>query len=443
MIKITAKRELYPMHSIKPLLYKEDLLQIYTLGYGKEQLQLRLSQHLQVDSITYDASQARKVKDPIAFTLEHPIGSQTLRNIAQGKKSAVILISDRTRLSPSHLFLKPMIQQLQAAGLEDIKIIVALGMHRKQTPQELSELAGREIYEQFQVLNHSALPKDCVHIGTTSQGTPVEINRHVVEADLRIATGNIEPHRLVGMSGGVKALIPGCASSRCIEHNHSLSQKYDVVPGNPNNPIHQDLEEVLQFISIEYLFNVIVDHRREIIEAVSGHILLAHKEGMERAKKCFMTPVSTTYDLVVASTGGYPKDMQLYQAAKTLQNAAAVTKPGGSIILIAKCEELFGNGIFQYWVETIQDPNEIENRLKEQFVLGAHKIEHIHAVTKKHKVYMYTDIPEPLIELLGIQPIQELQTTVDQLTLSLDRIAVLPYGAITFPEMVPVNLVSN
>lgn len=374
--------------------------------------------------------------DPISLALENPIGSSTLAEIAKHQKNAVLLISDRSRLSPSHLFCNPIIDQLNKAGMSDsnIKIIVSLGMHRKQTEKELVELVGNTTYQRVQVLNHSALPEDCIYLGKTSHGTPVEINRHVVQANLRIATGNIEPHRLVGMSGGVKALMPGVASSRCIEHNHALSQKFKITPGDINNPIHQDFEEVLQYVPIHYLVNVVVNHHREIMGAVSGDVIKAHQVGLQLAKKHFIVPVMRTYDIVICSTGGYPKDMQMYQAAKTLQNAAAITKPGGIIILIAKCEELFGNGIFQYWIETIQDSSIIAKRLNEQFVLGAHKIEHIHKITKNHKVYTYTDIPSPLVELLGFQPIDDLQKTIDQLTESLERIAVMPYGSLTFPQ---------
>jgi nickel-dependent lactate racemase len=401
-----------------------------------------LPEHLNIDQITYIqepgiAESAQSNSSYISEALNNPVGSPPLKEIAKNKNNAVILISDRSRLSPSHLFLSDIVNQLNSAGIEDshIKIIVALGMHRKQTQKELMELAGESIYQRVEVLNHSADPQDCVHLGITSHGTPIEINHHVVQADLRIATGNIEPHRLAGMSGGVKALIPGVASSNCIEHNHALSQKFKTVPGDIHNPVHQDMEEGLQFISINYLLNVIVDHNRDIMGAVSGNVIEAHRAGIELAKKCFFVPVSDRYDFVLASPGGFPKDLQLYQAIKTLQNAASITKLGGSILFTAKCEELFGNGIFQYWVETMGEAVEIVQRLKEKFVLGAHKIEHIYEVTKNHKVYLHSDVPESLIELLGFHPVHDVQSTLEELTENINRIAVMPHGAITFPQI--------
>jgi nickel-dependent lactate racemase len=365
-----------------------------------------------------------------------PISSKPLHQLARGKRSAVILISDSSRLCPSYLFLPLLLRELNAGGIPDrhIRIIVALGMHRKQTVEELIRLTGEEVYRRVEVANHSALPEDCIRMGITSRGTPIEVNRLVAEADLRIATGNIEPHALVGISGGVKALIPGAASRTCIEHNHAMSQTFKAVPGDPDNPIHQDLEEALQFVPIHFLFNVIVNHRREPLDAVAGHVIEAHREGVRKAKDRFVVPVGKTYNLVIASSGGHPKDTQLYQTVKTLKNAAAVAKPGGKIVLVAQCEELFGNGTFQYWVETIQDREVMVKKLKEQFVLGAHKVVHIDEVLKKHEVYLFSAIPRPIVELIGFRPVTDLQDTVDALAAEAGPdIAVMPYGGITFP----------
>lgn len=368
--------------------------------------------------------------------LTNPIGSPPLAHLASGKTNAVILISDMTRLCPSYEFLGPLLDELNRGGLPDfcIRIVIALGMHRKQTPDEIRQLVGGEVLERVQVINHSPLPDDCVHLGVTSHGTPIEINRFVAEADLLVATGNIEPHRLVGMSGGVKALVPGVASQRCIEHNHSLSQRYQVLPGDVNNPVHRDLEEALRRVPIHFLFNVIVNHDRSVIGAVAGHIVEAHRAGVDLAKRIFLVPVAKSYDAVIASTGGYPKDMQLYQAVKTLQNASAIVKPGGAVVLIARCEELFGNGIFQYWVETIQNPAKIAAMLQERFVLGAHKAGHLHKILQRHTVYLYSDLPEATAGLAGFTPVQDLDETVKTLVNNgLADIGVMPYGAITFP----------
>lgn len=408
---------------------------IMNFGFGRRTVEINVPETLQIDTVSYRESVADQ--NVLQQALRQPIESRSLRELAVGKKNAVILISDQTRLCPSYLFLPLLVQELNLVGIPDhsIRIIVSLGLHRKQTQQELEQLVGTQIYKRIQVLNHSARSEDCVLLGTTRLGTPIEINQYVVNADLRIATGNIEPHRLVGMSGGVKALVPGVASHRCIEHNHGLSQRFQVTPGDVENPIHQDLEEALHFLTIDFVYNVIVNHQKEVMAAVAGHVVAAHRQGVQLAKQLFTIDVSSPYDLVVASTGGFPKDMQLYQAVKTLQNASAVTKKGGTILLIAQCEEIFGNGIFQYWTEVIQDQQVISKMLQEQFVIGAHKLEHIHKVRQQHTVYLHSNVPPPLVELLGFIPVSHLQETFDSLASKPNiRIAFMPYGALTFAQ---------
>ncbi|PYI51417.1 nickel-dependent lactate racemase [Paenibacillus flagellatus] len=406
------------------------------LPYGKHNIELTVRFPSEPVVLDYRSEPEAPADTVIAEALRHPVSGPTLRQLAAGKSRAVILISDRSRLCPSHLFLPALLEELNAGGIPDdrIRIVVALGMHRKQTDAELVELTGEGVYRRVTVINHSAASEDCVHLGTTSLGTPIEINRIVVEADLRIATGNIEPHRLVGVSGGVKALVPGTASQRCIEANHSLSRSYKAKLGDPDNPIHRDMEEALQHVPIHFLFNVIASHRRELLEAYAGELTAAHRLGLQAARRRFLLPASRDHDIVIASTGGFPKDMQLYQAIKTLQNASAFVKPGGAIVLVARCEELYGNGIFQYWAEVYNRRSALQE-LKNRFVLGAHKLAHLDEVLTKHTVYLHSDMPDPLAELLGFRPAPDLNGTIRSL-LREDccRVAVLPHGALTFPE---------
>ncbi|RKN75081.1 nickel-dependent lactate racemase [Paenibacillus ginsengarvi] len=372
----------------------------------------------------------------IRQALLQPAGGTRLHELAVGRKQAVILISDGTRLCPSFLFLPALLEELNKGGIPDerICIVVALGLHRKHTEAELRRLVGETIYRRVKVLNHSACPEDCVFVGITRQGTPIEINRHVIEADLRIATGNIEPHRLVGVSGGVKALLPGTASERCIEANHALSQRYKAKLGDPDNPIHDDMAEALQTVPIHFLFNVIVNHRQELLGAYAGEWADAHRNGVEAARNRFFIEQTNSYELVVASAGGYPKDSSLYQSIKTLQNASAFTKPGGSILLLARCEEHFGNGILQHWVETIQDRKTIVSKLQRQFVLGAHKIAYIDDILSKHTVYLYSDMPEPIVELTGFIPVRDIKEVLQKFPPTSRDIAFIPYGGLTFPS---------
>lgn len=410
---------------------------IYQVPYGKQTVPFTLPEGLLPDWITYRREPAIS-RDRLSFALDHPVGSSPLSEAAQGSRTAVILISDISRLCPSYKFMGRLLDELYAAGIanDNIRVIVALGVHRKQTQEELISLVGQAVYDQVQVLNHSPLSEDCVLLGTTSMGTPIEINRNVVDADFRIVTGNIEPHALAGISGGAKALLPGVASFRTIEHNHSLSQKHKAKLVDPNNPVRLDMEEALQFVPIHFLLNVIVDHERNILDAIAGDVITAHRYGLELARSRFIVEVPHPYDLVIVSPGGHPKDTQLYQSVKSLSNASAITKPGGTIVLIAQCEELFGNGIFQYWVETIQDRAVMVAKLKEKFVLGAHKVEQIDQILRQHTVYLYSQVPDAIVQLLGFHPVSELDETLARLLSDSSlQIAVMPYGGLTFPSI--------
>ncbi|MDF2722895.1 MAG: hypothetical protein K0Q59_2570 [Paenibacillus sp.] len=386
--------------------------------------------------IDYDSLPRREPHLLIEEALQRPIGGKPLHEWAASRRNAVILISDGTRLCPSDLFLPALLDALNEGGLSDshIRIVVALGMHRRHTEAELKRLVGEAVYARVSVENHSTAPEHCIHVGTTSYGTPVQINRSVVEADLRIATGNIEPHRLAGTSGGVKALVPGTASRLTIETNHALSLQGKATLGDNDNPVHRDMMEAMAFVPIHFLFNVIANHRRELLDGFAGDLAAAHRQGADAAKQRFFLPVDRRYDIVVASAGGSPKDTQLYQVIKTIQNAAAFTKPGGSIVLLARCEELFGNGILQYWLETKQDRAAMAAQLQQQFVLGAHKITHIEEVVSKHTVYLYSDMPEPIVELVGFHPVRDLDETFRRLLAHQDiEVALMPHAALTFP----------
>jgi lactate racemase len=408
------------------------------LPYGDGMVDVPFPDSAQVDTIIYRMPGEKRgdAETMIRQALEEPVGSSPLRSIAKGRKNAVILISDVSRLCPSYLFLPFLVEELNAGGIPDdrITIVVALGLHRRQTEEELRQLTGA-VFGRVRVVNHNAQPENCVYVGTSKLGTDIELNRIVVEADLRIATGNIEPHRLVGISGGPKALFPGVASSRSIEQNHSLSHQFQAEPGDPNNPIHQDLAEVLHFTPIDFLFNVVVTHDRKLLGAVAGRLKDAHTRGAALARDAFLVNAAKRYDVVVASAGGYPKDMQLYQAVKSLQNAASVANEGADILLLARCQELFGNGTFELWVETMGELQTTAEQLKKKFVIGAHKIEHVAKITKKHNVFLFSDMPDAIVRLLDFEPVHDLNRWVTERCSGKDTrsIAVFPYGSITYP----------
>ncbi|WP_019537096.1 nickel-dependent lactate racemase [Paenibacillus ginsengihumi] len=413
----------------------------YSLPYGKGSIPFRWPAGRKLAAIMYDSPECGLSRDRslrlIREALNRPVGTPRLSQLASGHDRAVILISDGTRLCPSDLLLPPLLEELRAGGIaaEAVDIVIALGLHRKHTADEIRALVGDEVFGRVRVHNHSAEPEDCLALGTTTRGTPVEINRLVAECPLRIATGGIEPHALVGVSGGVKALIPGAASRRSIEHNHRLSVQHRASPGDPDNPVHQDLEEALRFVPIHFLLNVVVNHERHVLQAACGDVIAAHREGVRLAASRFTVPVHAQYDRVIVSPGGHPKDMQIYQALKALRNAAAFTRPGGAILLVARCEEHIGNGLLQYWLETMKDRQQMVAKLKERFEVGPHKMLHLAEVLARHPVHLHSALPRHWTELLGFKAEDDVQAVVDAWAADESlTVAYMPHGSLTFPR---------
>ncbi|MFD2671019.1 nickel-dependent lactate racemase [Marinicrinis sediminis] len=427
-------------------------MSIMKLPYGNQSVQLSLPSGMKSTPIVYEGAAFYDGTDPAAIyaaeqeillaAMHKPVGTPPLHDMYRAGQQVVILVSDGTRLAPSCRFLPLLIASLETRGMHasDLTIVVALGSHRRHTQGELQALVGRAVYEKYEVVNHSSRWEDCKLLGWTSRGTPVALNSRVVEADLVIATGGIEPHRMAGMSGGIKALFPGCAAAASITHNHHLGMEATEKPGDIRNPVHADMLEVLRFQPVHFLLNVIVDHERRILAAVAGDCMQAHAYGCQLVKKLFFTKVETQHDLVLVSAGGSPKDVHLYQALKAFQNAADFTRPGGSIVCVAECPEHYGNGHFQQLIQSSATVADMDQRVRTMYQLGAHKAITLHKLVQRFALYLYSAMPPSLVEACEIIPIvqlADLEALIHDMWASryLDPTfssAWMPFGSITY-----------
>lgn len=376
----------------------------------------------------------------IKRALENPIGSEPLFKMAERKKNAVIVVSDGTRLAPSHLFLPHIVEEVVKGGIKksDITVVVATGAHRKATDHEIERIVGREIYNAIHCLSSSPDPGECVTLGKTARGTPVQIFRRVAESDLIVATGNIEPHRMASFSGGAKALVPGASGIDTIEKNHALSVKGHTGKDPEQSEVRADAEEGAALAGLDFIFNVVVDHLGRLVGAYAGHPVKAHREGCSLAGKLYSINPGPPADLVVASAGGFPKDRNLYQAIKALQNAAAVVKPGGTVVLAACCPEGFGNETFRRWVESGFGEAEILERFSRGFELGGHKAAYAAQITKECRVCLVSGLPREVAELLHFHPYGSMQEAFESALAGGEKAApemvAMPYAGLTFPR---------
>ena len=274
--------------------------------------------------------------EEVRRALGNPIGTPRLRDIVKSGEKVVIITSDITRPMPSKIVLPEVVCELFQAGVkqEDITIVLALGSHRKHTEEEKKYLVGEEIYSNINCIDSN--PQDFTYLGNTSRGTRVEIFTPVTQADRLICLGNIEYHYFAGYSGGAKAVMPGVSTRNAIQSNHSMMVEEMAFAGSiDENPVRQDIEEVANFVKIDFIVNVVLDEKKTIIKAVAGHYQKAHREGCRFLDELYRRQIGERADIVLVSAGGHPKDINLYQAQKALDNAKHAVKkrrrynPGG------------------------------------------------------------------------------------------------------------------
>ncbi len=375
--------------------------------------------------------------EAVADALENPLGTSRLREIVRPGEKVAIITSDITRPFPSKTVLPLVLEELYAAGVKpaDIAVVFALGSHRLQTPEEMIRLIGKELYATLRCLDSNA--EDYVLMGKTSHGTPVEIARAVAEADRRICLGNIEYHYFAGYSGGAKAIMPGVSTRAAIQSNHSLMVEPESVAGRlEDNPVRMDLEEAISICPIDFIVNVVLDEHKDIIHAVAGHFVEAHRKGCRFLDTLYGKHIDQRADIVIVSQGGSPKDLNLYQTQKALDNAKHAVKKGGVIILVGSCKEGLGEEVFEEWITAAPTPQYLVQRIKEDFQLGGHKAAAIALVLENAAIHLVSEMDPDLVRTLFMEPFATVQEAFDAALEKLGNnagVLVMPYGGSTLP----------
>ena len=369
--------------------------------------------------------------------LAAPIGSPHLRDIVRPGETVAIITSDITRPMPTAAVMPALLDELYAGGVrpEDITLVFALGSHRKHTPAEQEKLAGERAFSEIRCVDSD--PDDCVSYGTTSRGTPVDITRAVAETDRRICLGNIEYHYFAGYSGGAKAIMPGVSTRAAIQANHSRMVLPECCAGSlEKNPLRQDIEEAGAMVGIDFILNVVLSEHKEILKAVAGDAVLAHREGCRFLDTLYRKEIAEAADIVLVSQGGAPKDLNLYQTQKALDNAAHAVKPGGIIILIGSCREGMGEKTFEEWMTAAPTPESLIERIKKEFRLGGHKAAAIALVLQKAEIMLVSELDDDFVRSLFLVPKHSAQEALDDAFRKLGPEATvlsMPYGGSTLP----------
>ncbi len=372
--------------------------------------------------------------------LSQPIGSPRLGEIVRPGEKIAIVTSDITRPMPTYQVMPALLDELYAAGArrEDITLVFALGSHRKHTDQERKKLAGERAFAEIACVDSD--PADCVHMGVTAAGTPVDVTRVVAEADRRICLGNIEYHYFAGYSGGAKAIMPGVSTRDAIQSNHSMMVRPEACAGTlDTNPLRMDIEEAGAICGIDFIVNVVLSEHKEIIRAVAGHPVKAHRAGCAFLDTLYLKELPHGADIVLVSQGGAPKDLNLYQTQKALDNARHAVNPGGVIVLIGSCKEGLGERVFEEWMTKSESPRAMIERIGRDFQLGGHKAAAIAMTLEKADVYLVSDMEPDFVRSIFLTPQPDVQTALDRAFEKLGpdaTVLAMPYGGSTLPRII-------
>ncbi len=368
--------------------------------------------------------------------LEEPIGSKRLNQIVKPGDKIVIITSDITRPMPTGKVMDPLMEELLSAGVspDNVTLVFARGSHRHHSQQEMAHLAGNW-YGKICCVDSDS--ENVIHLGTTSSGTPVDIDARVVQADRRICLGNVEFHYFAGYSGGAKAIMPGVSTVSAITMNHRMMVDPRARAGNlDDNPVRRDIEEAGKMTGIDFIVNVVLNTRKQIIYCAAGDSIQAHRDACAYLNGIYRSPISAKADIVIVSQGGAPKDLNLYQTQKALDNAGHAVKDGGTVILVGSCFEGFGNQVFEEWMLKYTNPDDMIQALHAHFQLGAHKATAIAMLKKRADILFVSDMDSAIVEKTFLKPVHDLQSAVDACLKKYGNdadVIVMPYGGSTLP----------
>lgn len=411
------------------------------LEYGRTGLEVELPDRNVVKCLGYrPAPPLPNSLQEVCDRLARPVGTPPLAELARGRRNACIVVSDVTRPVPNAVLLPPILQTLQWSGIprDRILILVATGLHRPNLGEELAEMVGRPIAEQFRIENHNGRElAEHTYLGSSPRGVPAWIDRRYVEADLKIATGLIEPHLMAGYSGGRKLICPGLAALETVKVWHGPdflehpNARAGVLEGNP---VHEENTWIGRRAGCDFIVNTVLDAKRQVLRIVAGDMEQAFLEGVGFVRDLLVDTVSEPVDVVVTTSAGYPLDTTFYQAIKGMVGAMEIVKPGGTIILAASLTEGIGSPEFQRLFEENPSLEVFMERIlsKSYFLLDQWQLEEMAKVRRKARIKVVSrGLPPEVLSRLFVETAPSVEAAVAESLAEYGpdaTIAVIPEG---------------
>lgn len=381
----------------------------------------------------------------VLAALQNPIGTRPLREWIKPTDRVCIGFTDITRATPNDRIIPWLLEHLSHIPRENITLLNSLGTHRPNTKAELEKLLTPAVVRDYRVLNHEPEnPAELKQFGTTRDGTPALINRHLAEADVRIITGFIEPHFFAGFSGGPKGIMPGLAGLETVMSNHG-----EKMIGNPKstfgvtegNPIWEEMRDIALRVGKSFLLNVTLNEKRQITGVFAGDLLAAHKVGFEFVRGSAMQRVKSPFEIVVTTNSGYPLDQNLYQGVKGMSAGARIIQQNGTLILACECREgVPAKSPLDLLLRSASSPEEILTLLATPgFVRPEQWQAQIQAlIQRRASVLVYSALSDEIIRTAHLTPCHDIAAAVNERLAKLGpdaRVAVLPQGPLTIPYL--------
>ena len=417
--------------------------QEYTFKYGEGQIRFALDPGLVAGELRIkEYPPIPNAVSAIREAIRKPIQSKPLREIVRSDQTVAFLVNDPTRLANSHVFMPVLLEEMKAIGVPDKNMFIffATGVHRELTEAEMVEMVSPDVARRIKMYNNNAKDlAEFTHVGTTSRGNAVYFQTRVVEADHIICTGSIVYHFFAGFGGGRKAMLPGVAAYETIRRNHALMLEPGAGLGRlKGNPVYEDQIEGVEMRRPSFLLNVVLNERKEFLKIFAGDYIQAHLEACKFVEEISGTAIPQPADLVIASCGGYPKDINVYQLQKTMDNAWMAVREGGVVIILGECAEGVGSELYLQWMQEYKTPERIEEKIRSDFAVGGHKAYAVTRLMKKAQFILVSGLDSSLARTLHFTAAKDMSEAL-QIALaklgSNPRIFLMPQGSLTVPIM--------
>ena len=416
------------------------------LAYGKKGLAIQVPDHFQTEVV--EPRFIEGLSNPYQIstdTLNNPIQHPPLREVVQSHQKVAIIFNDITRSTPYHILVPALLDALKHLPDKNITFFCATGTHRPATHRELGIILGEEIVDRFRIIQNNAMQaEEFQYVGTTASGNRILFNKKLLEYDLRILTGFIEPHFFAGFSGGGKAMMPGMAYIDTIRYNHSIKNlefpetRWGHTYGNP---LWEDVMEAAEFAAPLFLLNVSMNRNKEITGVFAGDLRAAHKKGCAFVTETAMIGLDKPFDIVITSNSGYPLDLNLYQSVKGMSAAAQIVKKRGTIIIAAECWDGIPAGSdYETILNSVSSASDLMDfvRKHETSYRDTWQV-FLQALILQHAdVYLYSTLDDRKVERAFINSVDDIDKLLPDLVKKYGedaRICVLPEGPLTIPYL--------